>query len=291
MTRLTRTFARLRASREAALLPYLTLGFPAPAATVPLGRALLAAGADGLELGIPSAAPTADGPVLRQVAATARAAGVTTDRALELLAAIRAETAAPLVLLAYWAELHAHGPARLCQEAAAAGADALLVPDAPGDERPALIAACVEAGLAWVPLATLGAPPPSDLDSEVAGFLYCRLRRGRTGARDGLPRGARAALARLRAQAALPVVAGFGLSQPEQVARLAASVDGVVVGSALVQHVRALGTDRGGAAAPQEPAPLPSDAAAPSFAAVQAYIRALKAACRGHAAGDRDGGP
>jgi tryptophan synthase alpha chain len=277
MTRLARMFAACRAAGEAALLPYLTLGFPAPGATIALARALLAAGADGLELGIPSAAPTADGPVLRQVAAAARAAGVTVPRALELLATIRTATAAPLVLLVYAAELHAHGPARLCAEAAAAGADALLVPDAPHAERTplaptrsepggegpaALLAACAAAGLAWVPLVTLGEPlPAAPAGPAPVGFLYCRLHRGPTGARRHLPRGALAALRALRAQAPAPLVAGFGLSAPEQIARLAASVDGVVVGSALAERVRA----------------APAD---PAFAAARAYVGALKAACR-----------
>lgn len=276
MTRLARMFAACRAAGEAALLPYLTLGFPAPDATIALAQALLAAGADGLELGIPSAAPTADGPVLRRVAAAARAAGVTVPRALALLAAIRTETAAPLVLLVYRAELHAHGPARLCAEAAAAGADALLVPDAPaaptvlasgkpeagaGGPMP-LLAACAAAGLAWVPLVTLGEPPPATLAGPApVGFLYCRLRRGPTGARRDLPRGALAALQALRAQVAVPLVAGFGLGAPGQLARLRAYLDGVVVGSALAERVHA----------------TPAD---PEFATARAYVEALKAACR-----------
>jgi tryptophan synthase alpha chain len=245
--RLARAFAAPHAGR-AALIPYLTGGHPSLAASDDLIATLIEAGADIVELGIPFSDPIADGPVVQQSTHTALTAGVTPDDVLGLAAAHSA--GAPFVLLTYLNSVLAYGPRRFFERAAAAGVEALVIPDLPLDEASGrgvslaredggLAALAAGAGVSLVPMAT---PTSTDerLDlvaAAASSFVYCVAVTGVTGARAEVGAALPKLLARLRERTDAPLAAGFGISTPEQAADVSTLADGVIIGSALIDAV------------------------------------------------------
>ncbi|HET6475364.1 MAG TPA: tryptophan synthase subunit alpha [Thermoleophilia bacterium] len=245
--RLARAFAAPRAGR-AALIPYLTGGHPDAETSGRLVDALIAAGADIVELGVPFSDPIADGPVVQQSTHAALTAGVTTDDVLGLAAAHSA--AVPCVLLTYLNSVLAYGAESFFARAAAAGVEALVIPDLPLDEASGshvalsrdaggLAALAAGAGVSLVPMA---APTSTDerLDlvaSSATSFVYCVAVTGVTGARAEVGVELPALLARLRERTDAPLAVGFGISTPEQAASVASVADGVIIGSALIDAV------------------------------------------------------
>jgi tryptophan synthase alpha chain len=220
--------------RRAALIPYLTAGFPTPARSRDALRLLEAAGADFVEVGVPFSDPLADGPTIQRSTQTALEQGMTLPRVLEQIA--QAALGVPVVIMSYLNPVLAYGLERFLADAAAAGASGLLLTDLPAGADPD-----TEALLAASPLALIRliAPttPPERLGRAVAGargFLYLIARLGVTGARDDVPPDLPAHVARVRAASDLPVAVGFGISTPAQARAAAELADGVVVGSALV---------------------------------------------------------
>jgi tryptophan synthase alpha chain len=258
--RLARAFAAPRA-RRAALIPYLTGGHPDRATSDRLIGELVAAGADIVELGVPFSDPIADGPVVQRSTHEALVAGVTPDDVLGL-AATHTGTA-PFVLLTYLNSVLAAGPAAFFARAAAAGVEALVIPDLPLDEAagPAAALAADAGGLAalaaahgvsLVPMATpTSTAARLDLVAEAAtSFIYCVAVTGVTGARTELGDELPALVGRLRERTDAPLAVGFGISTPEQAARVAGLADGVIVGSALIDAVaRSVDADAACAAA------------------------------------------
>jgi tryptophan synthase alpha chain len=258
--RLARTFRAPRA-RRAALMPYLTGGHPSLEASGALIAALIDAGADVVELGVPFSDPIADGPVVQKSTHEALTAGVTPDDVLALAAAHSA--AVPFVLLTYLNSVLAYGAERFFQRAATAGVEALVIPDLPLDEaagrevaleRPAggLAQLAAGSGVSLVPMATpTSTDQRLDLVAEAAtSFVYCVAVTGVTGARAEVGSELPALLARLRARTDAPLAVGFGISTPEQAASVAGLADGVIIGSALIDAVsRAASTDEACAAA------------------------------------------
>jgi tryptophan synthase alpha chain len=233
---------RLRAARSegrAALLPYFVAGFPRRAG---FGELLIEAGArsDVLELGLPFSDPTADGPVIAAAAQHALAEGVHLGWLLAEVARVRTGVGAELVLMSYVNPLLAFGLERACAELARAGVSGLIVPDVPLEESGELAAASAAHGLALVQLVTPLTPPEraARLARASRGFLYVVTRAGTTGAAAS-PASVARALADLRACTTLPLCAGFGLRTPEQLAALAGTCDGFVVGTALVECLAA----------------------------------------------------
>ena len=137
MNRIETTFERLRARRETALLPYLSVGFPERGETAALAVELLRAGADGLELGIPFSDPLADGATLQRVNQRSLDAGFRLADAFATAREIRAATEAPFVFMSYYNPVQRHGTEAFCLQAAASGADGLIVPDLPVEEAAA----------------------------------------------------------------------------------------------------------------------------------------------------------
>jgi len=227
--------------RRAALIPYLTAGFPTPARSCEALRLLEAAGADFIEVGVPFSDPLADGPTIQRSTQTALEQGMTVPRVLEQIA--QAALAVPVVIMSYVNPVLAYGLERFLADAAAAGASGLVLTDLPAGADPD-----AEAKVAGSPLALIRliAPttPPERLVRAVAGargFLYLIARLGVTGARDHVPPDLAAHVARVRAASALPVAVGFGISTPAQARAAAELADGVVVGSALVDALAAGG--------------------------------------------------
>lgn len=222
----------------AALMPYLTAGYPDLSALPALLEALAAGGADAVELGVPFSDPLADGPALQAAATAALAAGFTLDGLWEVLERTLAQYPLPVVLLTYVNPILAHGAARFVERAAACGVAGLIVPDLPWAEAGALRRLTRERGVALVPMATPNSPRAHlQRIRSGQGFVYGVSVTGVTGVRDQLAPDVLAFASRLKASVRLPVAIGFGISTPEQAARVGAVADGVIVGSALVAAV------------------------------------------------------
>jgi len=238
-------FRERRGEGRATLVCYLTVGDPSVEESTRAALAALEAGADVLELGVPFSDPTADGPVIAAAAYRAIQRGGSLRAALEVARAVRARSPAPIVLFSYYNPILSFGPAELPPAAAAAGADGILVVDLPPEEGSELRGAAAAAGLAMIPLVapTTGREREPLVVGGARGFVYYVSLTGVTGSGAAPLAEAAASAAALRERVGLPVVVGFGITSPEK-ARLVADsgVDGVVVGTALVQVIAAAGS-------------------------------------------------
>jgi len=246
--RIEACFGTLEKAGRTALVAYLVIGEPSVEESLDCARAALDAGADILELGVPFSDPTADGPVIAAAAYRAIQHGGSLPAALEVAAALRKHSQAPLVLFSYVNPLLAFGEARLPAAAKAAGIDGLLLVDLPPEEGAELRAAAAREGLCVVPLVapTTGLAREPRVLAGASGFIYYVSVTGVTGSREApLAEAAREAAA-LKTRSGLPVVVGFGIRTPEQARAVAdAGVDGIVVGTSIVQAI-AEATERGG---------------------------------------------
>jgi tryptophan synthase alpha chain len=252
VTRIDDCFARLRASGRKALIPFITAGDPSLEATVPVMHALVQAGADVIELGVPFSDPMADGPTIQRSSEQALARGAGRQYVLDTVARFRkADVATPVVLMGYLNPVEIRGAVRYAQEAVAAGVDGVLLVDLPPEEAEDIRAAFTSAGLALILLASpTSSPVRLDALCEAAqGYLYYVSFAGVTGASERLDSAAAGERLRLlRAGAKVPVVAGFGIKDAASAAAMAVDADGVVVGSALVARMSAAADPAGAAA-------------------------------------------
>ena len=221
--------------RSAALMPYLMGGYPSVGGSIECGLAAVDAGADLLELGVPFSDPLADGPVIHTAGTEALRTGVTPHDVLGVARELSGSI--PVVLMVYVNLVFARGAERFADEAAAAGAAGLIVPDLPHDEAESVRAACDEAGIALVPLV---APTTTDerlaeIGAGARGFAYTVSLTGTTGERDALPPELTRTVGRVRAATDVPVAVGFGISTAEHARGVAEVADGVIVGSRIVR--------------------------------------------------------
>ncbi len=235
MSRLQALFARVRARGRPALMPFLEAGDPPFEVLERMIPALVEAGAEALELGVPFSDPLADGPVLQRAAHRALSRGVRLEDVLGFVRHLRRQVDVPIALLSYANPLLRYGWESLCSDAARAGVDALIPADVPADEGGPLVDAARGAGLDTV---FLVAPTSTDARIRLAaeastGFVYCVSLTGTTGPRDRLSEDARVLLQRVRRLADRPAVLGFGIAAPQHAAAVADLADGVIVGSAL----------------------------------------------------------
>ena len=237
MSRLDARLAALRASGRKALIPFVTAGDPSLAATVPVMHALVAAGADVLELGVPFSDPMADGPTIQRSSERALARGAGLAYVLDRVREFRQRDAdTPVVLMGYLNPVEIRGYASFAADAAMAGVDGVLLVDLPPEEAHGLRAALTGQG---VDLILLASPTTTDtrmarLCADAQGYLYYVSFAGVTGA-DHLDTGAAGdRLRTIRASTGVPVMAGFGIKDAASAAAMSAGADGVVVGSALV---------------------------------------------------------
>jgi tryptophan synthase alpha chain len=243
-SRITQTFETCRAQGRTALVAYLTAYDPDRAGSLARLLAACEAGVDILELGVPFSDPTADGPAIQAAMVRARAAGATLDSVLDLAAAVRERfPTLPIVLFSYanpllrGCERDPEGAQGFCNRLAAIGVDALLVVDLPPEHAAVLREPARAAGLDWIGLIAPTSTPArrEQVLAHASGFVYAVSLTGVTGAAlDAGGEALHVQLDGLRARSPVPVVVGFGVREPAQVAALAPSADGVVVGSALV---------------------------------------------------------
>jgi len=238
-SRITDTFARLRAARRTGLVTYTTAGDPDLPRSAAILRALAGAGADVLEVGVPFSDPLADGPVIQRATERALAAGGSLRAALALIEQVKADIAAPIVIFSYANPLLRMGVERFARRAAAAGVDGVLALDLPIEEAGPFHDSVAACGLDVIFLLS-----PTTSDARIVraaelgrGFLYGISRLGVTGARDQVASGAAALVRRVRAHTSLPIALGFGISRPEHVAEVGTFADAAVVGSAIVSRI------------------------------------------------------
>jgi len=241
VNRIDARFAELKASGRTGLIPFVTAGDPLPDAMVPLLHALVEAGADIIELGVPFSDPMADGPVIQHASERALARGVGLSQVFAWVAEFRQrDTTTPVVLMGYLNPLEIYGQARFARDAKAAGVDGVLVVDCPLEES-ATIEALQGAGLRRIFLA---APTTADarlaqIGERAQGFLYYVSFAGITGADRLNLEPVRARVAALKARTRAPIAVGFGVRDGHAAAAIAEFADAVVIGSALVERLAA----------------------------------------------------
>ena len=240
MSRLAACFENLRAAGRKALIPYVTAGDPEPGVTVPLMHAMVAAGADILELGVPFSDPMAEGPVIQRAMERALEYDVSLEDVLEMVRSFRKTDAnTPVVLMGYLNPVEVKGYAEFAREAADAGVDGVLLVDMPPEEAGELRAALREHELDMI---FLVAPTTDDariqaITAAGGGFIYYVSLKGVTGAGHLDIGGVEEHVARIRRQTELPIGVGFGIKDAGSAARIAGVADAVVVGSALVRRI------------------------------------------------------
>ena len=242
MNRITSRFAELKAAGRKGFVPFISAGDPDFETSLAILEKLPSAGADVIELGMPFSDPMADGPAVQAASQRALKSGASMARTLELVKKFRkTDGKTPIVLMGYFNPIHAYGTARFTRDAAAAGADGLIVVDLPPEEDDVLRLPAQAQGLDIIRLAT----PTSDegrlgtILDRASGFLYYVSIAGVTGTKDFDAGEVRAAVVRIRKATSLPVAVGFGVKTPDQAREIAAIADAVVVGSAIVSHIGA----------------------------------------------------
>lgn len=241
-TRIDRRFAELRTEGRAALVTFITAGDPDPATSLAILGALPAAGADVVELGMPFTDPMADGPAIQMSSQRALKSGQTLEKTLDMVRVFRgSDDRTPLVLMGYYNPIYVYGVDRFLVAAKSAGVDGLIVVDLPPEEDEELCLPALKAGLNFIRLAT---PTTDDrrlpaVLANTSGFVYYVSITGITGAATPDPGRVIAAVSRIKRRTDLPVAVGFGVRTAEQAAVIASGADGVVVGSALVNALKA----------------------------------------------------
>lgn len=242
-------------------IPFLTCGDPDLKTTAEAVRAMAAAGADLIELGIPFSDPTAEGPVIQAANLRALEGGVTTDRIFAMVRELRREVTLPMVFMTYANVVFSYGTDRFLAACSEADIDGLILADLPFEEKGEFLPACEACG---VDLISMVAPTSSGriarIAAEAKGFLYMVSSLGVTGMRREITTDLTSMVRAVREHTDIPCAVGFGISTAEQARRIADCADGVIVGSAIVKLL-----ERYGREAPEH---------------IGAYVRAMKEALR-----------
>ncbi len=239
MNRIIERFAQLKREGRKAFVVYIGAGDPDLEATRQFALAFDRAGVDILELGVPFSDPLADGLVNQLAAQRGLASGTTPPKLLETVSAIRRESHIPIVLYIYFNLIHKVGMERFIADCARAGVDGLLVLDLPPEESDNYEALMAKAGLCQIYLVAPTTPEErvAAIVKRGAGFIYYISREGVTGMQTEVASNLAQQVAKIRAHTPLPIVVGFGISNPEQAAAVAEEADGCVVGSAVVNQI------------------------------------------------------
>jgi tryptophan synthase alpha chain len=234
----TKAFAQASAQARAAVVGYLPAGFPSVSGAIDAAKAMAAAGADVIELGLPYSDPLIDGPVIAEAVRRALTSGTRVADVLRTVEALASENI-PTLVMTYWNPVDRYGVRAFARDLAQAGGSGLITPDLTPDEAGPWLDASDEYGLDRVFLAA-----PSSTDERVAmiagtcrGFIYAASLMGITGTRDAVSGDAPALVKRIRQHTELPVGVGLGISNGAQAAQVASFADGVIVGSAFVRRL------------------------------------------------------
>lgn len=227
-----------------AYIPFVTCGDPDIETTERLVRAMAAAGADLIELGIPFSDPIAEGPVIQNADVRALSTGVTTDDIFDMAMRIRRDLDIPLLVMTYFNPVFVYGCDRFLQRCEDAGICAIIVPDLPYEEKGDIQCYCAKHG---VKLVSMIAPTSSDRIAMIAGdaegFVYVVSSLGVTGTRTHFSSGIDEMVGSVRRATNIPCAIGFGISTPEQARRMTYIADGAIMGSAIMKIVAQYGRD------------------------------------------------
>jgi tryptophan synthase alpha chain len=247
---LSELLAATRAEGRAALVGYLPVGYPSVDGAVEAMKAMVEAGVDIVEVGLPYSDPLMDGPTIQAAVDAAVRAGTTAADVLRTVSEVSA-TGAPTLVMSYWNPIERYGVERWSKDLAAAGGAGLITPDLTPDEAKPWLSASADAGLDRVFLVA-----PSSTDERIAytvehcsGFVYAASTMGVTGSRATVSGAAETLVARTRMATDLPICVGLGVSNGEQAAEVARFADGVIVGSAFVRCLLDAQTPQAGVAA------------------------------------------
>ena len=256
MTKIADAFANGKA-----FIPFLTCGDPDLETTEKLIGAIAEAGADLIELGIPFADPTAEGPVIQDANLRALSAGTTTDKIFDMVRRVRQTVSIPMVFMTYANVIFSYGADRFLKTAAEIGMNGIIVPDVPFEEKQEFEPLCQKYGLDQI---SMIAPTSHDRIRAIAeqanGFLYCVSSLGVTGTRTAITTDIGAMVKLVKDVKDIPCAVGFGISTPEQAESMCRQADGAIVGSAIVKLIAQYGRD--------------------SVQPVADYVRTMKTACR-----------
>ena len=230
-----------------AFIPFVTCGDPDLETTAAIVRAMAANGADLIELGIPFSDPTAEGPVIQGANIRALAGGVTTDKVFDLVREVRRDVTVPMVFMTYANVVYSYGADQFIATCKDVGIQGLILPDIPFEEKEEFLDLCHTYG---VDLVSLVAPTSADriamIAREAEGFLYIVSSLGVTGTRTEISTDLDSIVKVVRENTDTPCAIGFGISTPEQCAKMGAIADGAIVGSAIVKLVAQYGKDAAG---------------------------------------------
>jgi tryptophan synthase alpha chain len=241
-TRIDARFAELKREGRSAFITFLMAGDPDPATSLEIVKALPKAGADIVEIGMPFTDPMADGPAIQAAGLRALKAGMTLRKTLEMVRAFRkSDTTTPLVLMGYYNPIYIYGVDQFLTDAKSAGADGLIIVDLPPEEDAELCLPAMKAGLNFIRLAT---PTTDDkrlpaVLANTSGFVYYVSITGITGSASADSAQVGEAVARIKRHTKLPVCVGFGIRTPAAARAIAENADGAVVGTTLVDALRA----------------------------------------------------
>lgn len=240
MNRIEKKFNALRKNKEKALVVFITAGYPDLGTTYKLILELEAAGADIIELGVPFSDPMADGPVIQEASGFALKKGVNLARILDLVKNVRQRTQIPICLMTYYNPVFCYGEERFCRVSLASGVDGVIIPDLPPEEAGSFIGFARKCDLDFICFVspTTGPKRMRHICNISRGFIYYVSLTGTTGARRDLAPDLIKNLKAIKSCTRKPVCAGFGVSTAEQVKKICAIADGVIVGSAVVSKIK-----------------------------------------------------
>lgn len=227
-----------------AFIAFITCGDPDLDTTEKIIETMSENGVDMIELGIPFSDPTAEGPVIQAANLRGLAQGVTTDKVFDMIRRVRKRVSIPMVFMTYANVVFSYGTERFIKTAAEVGMSGLILPDVPYEEKAEFADVCKEYGLDLISLIA----PTSDerigmIASSAEGFVYCVSSLGVTGTRSEITSDIDSMIASVRENTDIPVAIGFGISNPEQAAQMAAKSDGIIIGSAIVKLIEKYGKD------------------------------------------------
>ena len=227
-----------------AFIPFITCGDPDLSTTAAAVRAMVAAGADLIELGIPFSDPTAEGPVIQGANLRALSAGVTTDQVFDLVRELRKDVTIPMVFMTYANVVFSYDADRFIRTCSEVGIDGLILPDLPFEEKEEFQPICKQYG---VDLISLIAPTSANriamIAKEAEGFIYVVSSLGVTGTRSEIKTDIASIVKVIRENTDVPCAVGFGISTPEQAAKMAGISDGAIVGSAIIKILAQYGKE------------------------------------------------
>lgn len=239
MSRLDQVF-----QNKKAFIPFITAGDPSIETTEQLVLRLTEAGANLIELGIPFSDPVAEGPVIQDADYRALSGGITTDKIFDMVERVRKLCDIPIAFMTYANPIYTYGTERFMENCRRVGVDALIIPDVPYDEKDEMKPYCDKYGITLI---SMIAPTSKErilmIAKEAEGFIYCVSSMGVTGVRNEISTGVEDMIRLVKEVKDIPCAIGFGISTPEQAAKMASISDGVIVGSAIVKIVGKYGKD------------------------------------------------